>query len=218
MSNSTDGAENNGKKPEPKWLRPLTEYGPLAAFMGAYWYSDLMLATQAVVVATILALALAYLIARRVPMLPLVTAGLVVVFGGLTLWLKDETFIKMKPTIVQLLFAVILFGGLALGRHPLRLVLKGALTMGDAAWRTLTVRFGLFFIVMAVVNEAVWRTQSTDFWVNFKVFGILGLTLLFSFSQAPFIARATAEAEADTEAEAGTGKNEEQDIKTQDRA
>lgn len=188
-------SEEKAERPEPRWLKPVTEYGPLAIFFAAYWYGDLMLATKAVVVATVIALAISYGIARRIPIMPLVTAIIVVIFGGLTILLADETFIKMKPTIVQLLFAGVLLGGIALGRQPLKLVLSGAITMRDAAWRTLTLRFALFFLVMAGVNEIVWRTQSTDFWVNFKVFGLLGITLLFSLSQAPFIARENTAAE-----------------------
>jgi intracellular septation protein len=123
------------------------------------------------------------------------------IFGGLTLWLQDETFIKMKPTIVQLLFAAILLGGLAFGRPLLKPLLSSMMPpMADAAWRQFTFRYGLFFIAMAGVNELVWRTQSTDFWVTFKVFGLPALTFVFILTQLPFVGRHT---EHPTETPAG---------------
>jgi len=121
--------------------------------------------------------------------MPLITAAVVGIFGGLTIYLEDETFIKMKPTIVQVAFGAILLTGLAFGRSFLKNLMGSAWAMDDEGWRKLTFRFGLFFLVMAALNEAVWRTQSTDFWVNFKVFGIIGLTLVFAMSQAPLISR-----------------------------
>jgi intracellular septation protein len=139
--------------------------------------------------ATAVALGLSLAIARRVPLMPLITAGVVGVFGGLTLILQDETFIKMKPTIVQILFAAILLGGLVLGRPLLKPLMGAAWSMDDQGWRKLTFRFALFFLAMAGLNEAVWRTQSTDVWVSFKVFGILGLTLLFALAQTPLMRR-----------------------------
>ena len=131
------------------------------------------------------------------PLIPLITAAVVAVFGGLTLWLQDETFIKMKPTIVQALFAAILLGGLLVDRPLLKPLLgKMMPPMSDRAWRRFTLRYALFFIAMALLNEVVWRTQSTDFWVTFKVFGLTGLTILFILTQMPFIARETRAAEA----------------------
>ena len=121
--------------------------------------------------------------------MPLITAGIVGVFGGLTLWLNDETFIKLKPTIVQALIAAVLLGGLAFGRTWLKPLLGQAWTMSDLGWRLLTLRFGLFFAAMAVLNELVWRTQPTDVWVTFKVFGIAGITVLFGLSQVPLLTR-----------------------------
>jgi len=174
----------------PRWLRPAVDYGPLAAFFLTYLLYGLMPATAVVVVASIAALGAAWAIERRVPLIPLVTAAVVAVFGGLTLWLQDETFIKMKPTIVQALFAAILLGGLAF-RRPLLKPLLGAMMppMSDRAWGQLTLRYALFFIAMALLNELVWRTQSTDFWVSFKVFGLPVLTILFIVSQMPFLNR-----------------------------
>jgi len=176
-------------KPVPSWLKPLTDYGPIAAFMTGYFTGDLMTATIWLMVATAIAVVLGLVIERRVPWMPLTTAIIVGVFGGLTLWLKDETFIKMKPTIIQLIFACVLLGGLAFGKSFLKPMLQSAWTLSDAAWRILTFRFGIFFIGMAALNEVVWRTQSTDFWVTFKVFGLMGLTMLFFLAQTPFIVR-----------------------------
>ncbi|WP_142847492.1 septation protein A [Telmatospirillum sp. J64-1] len=173
----------------PNWLKPVTEYGPLAAFMLAYFQGDLLIATAVLMVTTAIGLALSWWYLRKLPMMPVVTAAVVGVFGGLTLWLQDETFIKMKPTIIQALFAVLLLGGLALNRVFLKPLLGSALPMQDEGWRKLTLRFGLFFAAMAVLNEVVWRTQSTDFWVTFKVFGLMALTFAFLLSQAPLINR-----------------------------
>jgi len=175
---------------EPKWLSPTVDYGPLAVFFAAYFMADLLTATAALMVATAVALALSLAVRRKVPLLPVITAVIVGVFGGLTLWLEDETFIKMKPTIIQAIFAAVLLGGLALGRPLLKPLLGAALPpMDDVGWRRLTLRYGLFFIAMAALNEAVWRTQSTDFWVTFKVFGIVALTLIFGVAQVPLISR-----------------------------
>lgn len=174
----------------PSWVRPVADYGPLVLFFGAYWLSGLMAATAMIVFASLIAVALTWFYERRVPIMPLVTAGVVTVFGGLTLWLQDETFIKMKPTIIQSVFAAVLLGGLLIGRPLLKPLLgKMMPPMTDAGWRGLTFRYGLFFIVMAVLNEIVWRTQSTDFWVNFKVFGIMALTIGFIMLQMPFMNR-----------------------------
>ena len=132
---------------------------------------------------------------RRVPMVLVVTAVVVMVFGGLTLYLDDERFIKMKPTIVQALFAVVLLGGLMLRKPLLKPLLSAAWQLTDRGWQQLTLRFGLFFAVMAVVNEIVWRTQSTDFWVNYKIFGALALTFAFTASQARLIMRSQVDPE-----------------------
>ena len=178
-------------KTSPQWLKPTTEYGPLAAFLITYLVSDLnlMTATAVLIVATCLALALSLAVARRVPMLPLVTAVIVGVFGGLTLWLNDPTFIKMKPTIVQGLFSVVLFGGLAFGRPLLSPLLGAAWPMDQEGWRRLTFRFAAFFAAMAALNEAVWRTQPEHVWVFYKVFGIMVLTIVFALAQTPLMKR-----------------------------
>ncbi|TQV76280.1 septation protein A [Denitrobaculum tricleocarpae] len=174
----------------PKWLKPTTEYGPLAVFFLAYYLQkDLLVATGGLMAATAVSLVLSLVTIKKVPMMPLITAIIVGVFGGLTLLLNDETFIKLKPTIVQALFAVILLGGLAFGKALLKPVMGSAWPMSETGWRRLTLHFGLFFAAMAVLNEVVWRTQSEEFWVNFKVFGLMGLTFLFVLTQIPLMNR-----------------------------
>lgn len=176
-------------KDPPPWLKPTVDIGPLAVFFAAYILYDLMVATAAVIVASSLAVVLWLVVARRLPVAPLVTALVIGIFGGLTLWLDDERFLKMKPTIVQGLFSLILFGGLAVKRPLLKLVMDQAWPMDQEGWRRLTLRFAFFFAAMAALNELVWRTQSTDFWVTYKVFGILGLTVLFVMTQTPLMQR-----------------------------
>lgn len=180
-----------GDKPQPGWLRPTIDYGPLAVFLAAYVWGGLFAATAAIVVATVAALTLSLAYTRKLPTLPLVTGIVVVIFGGLTLWLNDPMFIKIKPTIVQLLFAGVLFGGLAVGRPLLRPVLGMAMPwpMSERGWTLLTLRWAFFFLAMAGLNELVWRTQSTDVWVTFKVFGIMVLTVVFAMAQLPLITR-----------------------------
>ncbi len=172
-------------------LKLLVEIGPLVAFFGSYSLYDLMTATAVFMVAVALSLAVSVYLERRVPIMPLVTAAVVMVFGGLTLWLDDETFIKMKPTIINGLFASILLGGLMLRRAFLKPLFGTVFQLDEPGWLKLSLRWALFFIVVAVLNEAVWRTMSTDTWVSFKVFGILPLTLVFALAQTPLIQRHT---------------------------
>ncbi len=180
--------------PPPRWLKPAIDFGPLAVFFIAYMKWGLLTATAALMVTTAAGITASLLTTRRVPVMPLVTAVIVGIFGGLTLWLNDETFIKMKPTIVYALFAVVLFGGLTVGRPLLKLLFGAAWRLDEVGWRRLTFRFACFFAAIAVLNEIVWRTQSTDFWVAFKVFGIIGLIVVFALTQAPLIMRHAAEA------------------------
>ena len=183
------------QRTSPTWLKPVVEYGPIFVFFVAYYTYDLLTATAAIMGATAIALILSYGFERKIPMMPLLTAVVIGVFGGLTLWLKDDIFIKMKPTIIQSLFGFILLGGLAFGKLFLKSVMGQIWNMTDRAWRTLTVRFSCYFFAMAMINELVWRTQSTDFWVNFKVFGLMGLTFVFIISQMGFIQRNAQEVE-----------------------
>ena len=146
-------------------------------------------ATGAFMVATVIALVAGWRLERKLPIMPLVSGGFVLVFGGLTLVLADETFIKLKPTLVNTLFAVILFGGLAFGRALLKPLFGAALQLSERGWRVLTLRWAIFFVILAIANEIVWRNFTTDFWVSFKLFGIMPLTFLFAASQTPLLLR-----------------------------
>jgi intracellular septation protein len=144
-------------------------------------------ATAVFIPAILLALAVGYALTRHMPLMPLVTAIIVVVFGGATLIFQNETFIKLKPTIIYLLFAAVLLGGLAFGKSLLGMVFEQVFQLTDEGWRKLTWRWALFFLALAALNEAVWRTQSNDFWVAFKVFGVVPLTFLFAALQYPLL-------------------------------
>ncbi len=174
---------------QPSWLKPAIDWGPLIAFFIAFKLQGLMVATGVLIVVTIILCGMGYAMTRRLAPMPVVTLIVVVIFGGLTLWLNDETFIKMKPTIVLGLFSLVLIGGLLLKKPLVKYVMESALELDDAGWRKLTLRFAIFFAVVAAINEIVWRTQSTDLWIDFKVFGILGLNVIFILTQFPMIRR-----------------------------
>lgn len=167
----------------------LIEVGPLGVFFFANNRFDIFTATAAFMVAVTVSLAANYALERRLPAMPLVTGVFVLVMGGLTLYLQDDLFIKLKPTITNLLFAGILLGGLAAGKLFLRYVFGAAFRLDEAGWRILTIRWSLFFIFLAIVNEVVWRNFSTDAWVNFKVFGIMPITFVFALAQLPVVKR-----------------------------
>jgi len=170
-------------------LKFAVELGPLLVFFFVNARVDIFAATAAYMVAAIIALAVTWFLARRVPIMPLVTGIFVLAFGGLTLFLQNDLFIKMKPTIVNALFGAILLGGLFFGRSLLKPVLGETLALRDEGWRILTLRWGLFFFALAVINEFIWRNFSTEFWVDFKVFGIMPLTMIFAMSQFSVINR-----------------------------
>jgi len=170
-------------------LRPVVEYGPILIFFLAYYMADLFVATASIMIATVFALALSYVFDRHVPIMPLITAGIIGVFGGLTLWLQDETFIKMKPTIIQAIFGTVLISGLIVNRLFLKSLMGAAWQITDEGWKVLTVRFAIFFFFLAALNEVVWRTQSTEVWVNFKVFGLMSLTIIFILTQLSLLKR-----------------------------
>ncbi len=159
------------------------EFGPLLVFFLTNSLSDLQTATAALMVATVISLVASKLVLKKIPVMPLVTGGVVMVFGALTLILKDDTFIKMKPTIVNLLFAGALTAGLFFGRSLIKIVLEEAIKLQDEGWRKLTIRWALFFVFLAVLNEIVWRGFSTDTWVAFKTFGIMPITFVFMMAQ-----------------------------------
>jgi intracellular septation protein len=170
-------------------LKFALDLGPLAVFFIANARADIFVATGAFMVAIVVSLGISYSIERRLPLLPVVTAVMVLAFGSLTLILNDETFIKLKPTIANVLIAAALFVGLAIGRPFLKVVLGTVFELNDVGWRKLTWRWAWFFLFLALLNEIVWRNASTDVWVNFKVFGIMPLTILFSLSQLPLLQR-----------------------------
>jgi intracellular septation protein len=149
----------------------------------------IFVATAVFMVAIVLALAISYALTRHLPMMPLVTAVIVLVFGSLTLVLHDELFIKLKPTIIYLLFGVVLLGGLAFGKSLLGVVFDSVFHLTAEGWRKLTLRWALFFFALAILNEIVWRTQTTDVWVSFKVFGVVPLTFLFGALQYPLLTK-----------------------------
>ena len=201
----------------PAGLKLVLEYGPLALFLLANFrpkifeptlrllfpaslfegkQAGLFSATAVLMVATVAALVVFFAKTRRLPMLPLVTAVLVLVFGGLTLWLHDQTFFQMKPTILYALFGVALLGGLALGRPLLPIMLEQAMKLTERGWSILTLRWGVFFLFLAVLNEIVRRTMTWDHWVLFKFPGTVILIFVFTFAQVPLILRHELKGEA----------------------
>src|SRR3977135_3817862 len=171
-------------RPHPLF-KLATELGPLIVFFVANAKSNLFVATGAFMVAVIVAMIASYVVTKHVPMMAIVTAVVVIVFGTLTLVLHDETFIKVKPTIVYTLFAGVLGGGLLFGRSFIAIMFDQMFNLTPQGWRSLTLRWALFFLAMAVLNEVVWRTQTTDFWVGFKAFGVIPLTMIFAMTQMP---------------------------------
>jgi intracellular septation protein len=172
------------------------ELGPLLVFFAANAAAGIYAATASFMAVTVVALAVAWWRYHKLPMMLLVSAVVVFVFGTLTLYLRDDTFIKLKPTIVYFAFAAFLGGGLLLRKPVLELLLGSVFNLTEPGWRKLTTRWALFFIAMAALNELVWRNVSTDTWVSFKAFGFLPLTFLFALSQMPLMHRySDAEAE-----------------------
>ena len=161
----------------------LIDIGPLAVFFVFYTRSDLKTAILPFMIATIIAVLFSYIIEKKIPIMPTVGAVIILIFGGLTIYFDNETFFKMKPTIINLLFAGILYGGIILNKPLLRYLLGAALKLQDEGWDILTKRWIGFFIALAILNEIIWRTQTTDIWVNFKVFGILPITFIFTLTQ-----------------------------------
>lgn len=170
-------------------IKLLVELGPLVVFFIGNSRYGIFAGTGAFMIATLIALAVSRALLGRVPTMPLVSGFFVIVFGGLTLWLQDDQFIKLKPTIVNGLFAAILFGGLAAGKSLLKIVFGDVFRLTEEGWRQLTFRWGAFFLVLAILNEIVWRWFSTDFWVSFKVFGIMPITMVFAVAQVGLLKR-----------------------------
>jgi len=165
----------------------LIDIGPLAVFFIFYSRGDLKSAIIPFMIATIIAVLFSYIMEKKIPVMPTVGAFIILIFGGLTIYFDNEVFFKMKPTIINLLFALILYGGVIVRKPLLKFLLGAAIKLEDEGWKILTQRWISFFIALAVLNEIVWRTQSTDIWVNFKVFGILPITFIFTMTQFPLI-------------------------------
>jgi intracellular septation protein len=177
-------------------LKLALDLGPLIVFFVANARYGIFAATGTFMVAIVIALAVSYALTRHLPIMPLVTAIIVLVFGGLTLILHDELFIKVKPTIIYVLFGGVLIGGLAFGKPLLGIVFDSVFNLTEEGWRKLTWRWAIFFLALAVLNEIVWRTQTTDVWVGFKVFGVVPLTFLFGALQYPLLTRYAAPEQA----------------------
>jgi intracellular septation protein len=188
-------AHSPSNAPGNSYVKLLIEFGPLAAFGVTYLAGGIFWATAAVMVTSLIALAASWQRFGRLLPVPLLTAVLVVVFGGLTFWLNDPRFIKVKPTIINLLFAGVLLFGLMTDRPLLKLLLGEAFRLTEEGWRKLSVRWAAFFLALAGLNEVVWRNFSEASWVNFKVFGILGLSLVFAMAQVGLIKRHEAQNE-----------------------
>lgn len=185
-------------KPAPHPLFKLaTELGPLLVFFAANAKFGLFAATGAFMVAIVAAIIASYVVTRHVPLMAIVTAVIVLVFGGLTLFFHDETFIKLKPTIIYALFAVTLGIGLLLGRSFIAIMFDQMFNLTPEGWRLLTIRWMFFFAGMAVLNEIIWRTQTTDFWVSFKAFGVIPITAVFAMLQTSLIKRFSIEPATD---------------------
>jgi intracellular septation protein len=168
-------------------LKLVLDLGPLLLFFFANSHYGIFAATATFMVAVLAALAVSYVMTRHLPIMPVVTAIIVVVFGGLTLILHDATFIKVKPTIIYALFGGVLLGGLYFNKPLLGVVFDSLFHLTEEGWRKLTWRWSIFFFALAVLNEIVWRSTSTDVWVDFKVFGVVPLTFLFAALQTPLL-------------------------------
>ncbi len=201
-----NAAEPNWDELRPQIVKLALELGPLVVFfivnakgqdiLDAYpvlagWFGGqpIIFATAVFMVAMAISLGLSALILKKIAVMPLVTAVVVLIFGGLTLYFQDSTFIKMKPTITNLLFAATLLGGLVFGQSLLKYVFGDVYKLKPEGWTVLTLRWGLFFLVLAGLNEVIWRNFSDDFWVAFKVWGIMPLTVVFSMFQLPVLSK-----------------------------
>ena len=170
-----------------QFRRLLLDLGPLIVFFAGFKYLGIFGATAAFMAAVLLSLCVGFVLEKRLSPMPLFTAILVVIFGGLTLYLKNDMFIKMKPTVLYAFFGATLIGGLWFKRLFIKYVFAQAFELDETGWRQLTWRWGSFFLLLAVLNEAVWRNASTAAWVSFKVWGIIPLIFLFALAQTPFV-------------------------------
>ncbi|MBL6853293.1 MAG: septation protein A [Alphaproteobacteria bacterium] len=173
----------------PQLRRLLLDLGPLFIFFGTFQFFGIFVATAAFIPAILVALAVGYYLERKLSPMAIVTALIVVVFGGLTLYFKNAVFLKMKPTVIYLMFASALIGGLWFDRLFIKYALSFEFELPEATWRSLTWRWGIFFLALAALNEAVWRNFSEANWVFFKVWIILPLIFLFGAAQAPLLVK-----------------------------
>ena len=170
------------------FIKLFIDIGPLAVFFIYYKISgDLIDAILPLMLATVISVIISYILEKKIPIMPTLGAGIVVIFGGLTIIFDNKIFIFMKPTIINIIFAAILYGGIILKKPLLKYLLGSALKLEEQGWTTLTQRWAAFFIALAVLNEIVWRTMSEEFWVSFKVFGIMPITFIFTMTQFPLI-------------------------------
>ena len=171
-------------------IKFITDFGPLLVFFTIYFKNDndLKLAIPPFIIATLIALVIIYFLERKISIVPLTSGILITLFGGLTLYFDNKIFFYMKPTVINLLFAFVLFFGQYITKKPLlKTFFQNSLNLRDEGWNKLNYRWIYFFIFIAILNEMVWRTQSEVFWVNFKVWGLLPITFLFTASQLPLI-------------------------------
>jgi intracellular septation protein len=174
-------------------LKLVLDIGPLVLFFAINAKVGIYAATGVFMVAVVAAFIVAYVLTKHIAIMPLVTAVVVLIFGGLTLVLHDATFIKLKPTIIYVLFGGALIAGLAMGKPLLGIVFDSVFDLTEEGWRKLTWRWALFFFVLAILNEIVWRNFSTDAWVSFKLFGVVPLTFLFGAAQLPLLTKYAAD-------------------------
>lgn len=189
MPDKATGNTPHPEAPMRQLLKFALEIGPLVVFFLSNSWFGILVATKVFMVATVIALLLSRAVFGKVAIMPIVTAVFVMIFGGLTIWLDDELFIKLKPTIVNLFFASALFAGLFFGSSLLKHVFADAFHLTDEGWKQLTLRWAIFFVFLAMLNEIVWRNYPTDSWVAFKTFGIMPLTMIFAISQVGLIKR-----------------------------
>ena len=185
----TKEQELNWTDLKPQLTKMALELGPLVVFFIVNSRADIFTGTAWFMAAMVVSLILSWLLLKRVALMPLVTGVVVLIFGGLTLWLHDDTFIKMKPTVINTLFGAVLLGGLLFGQSLLKYVFGDVYKLQPQGWFVLTIRWGLFFFFLAILNEVVWRTQSTDFWVAFKVWATMPLTIVFAALQLPVLTK-----------------------------
>ena len=183
-----DAAKLAKRRAIPPLIKLVLDLGPLLAFFLATVFFGIYVATAVFMVALTIALGVGFAVERKLERVPLITGVFVLTFGGLTLWLANDTFIKIKPTVLYVLFAIVLAVGLRFNRLYVKMLLSRAIGLPDQAWRTLTWRFAAYFLLLAVLNEIVWRNFSTPIWAGFKL-GIFPLTFLFVATQVPFMLR-----------------------------